>query len=65
MAKVLKICDLFNVNRYVVPRPEEMQYNLNMLRNEIHDKIEFLNEAENSITTFIRERSGDVRYKKI
>jgi hypothetical protein len=57
---MLKICDIFGVTRYTVPRPDEMQYELNKLRNELEENKRFLREAENSIYDFIKYRAGEV-----
>jgi V-type H+-transporting ATPase subunit a len=59
--KIIKICDLFNANRFVIPRPEELQYQTNVLNNDIIEKQKFLKEAENSIIEFITKETGDVR----
>jgi hypothetical protein len=58
--KIIKICDLFNVSRYVLPKPEEMQYQINILRNEIIEKEKFLDEMDKSLVTFFEYRIGDV-----
>jgi len=58
--KIIKICDLFNVSRYVLPKPEEMQYNINILRNEILEKEKFLDEMDKSLVSFFEYRIGDV-----
>lgn len=59
---MLKICDLFGVSRFTVPRPDELQYELNMLKNDIYEKFRFLQEMESSIIDFMRYRAGEVRY---
>jgi V-type H+-transporting ATPase subunit a len=56
---MIKICDIFGVNRYVVPPPQEMQYQLNVLQNDIFEQLKFLNEAQNSIFKFISYRAGE------
>ena len=58
--KIIKICDLFNVSRYVLPKPEEMQYSINILRNEILEKEKFLDEMDKSLVSFFEYRIGDV-----
>jgi hypothetical protein len=58
--KIIKICDIFNVSRYVLPQPEEMQYQINILRNEIIEKEKFLDEMDKSLVTFFENRIGDV-----
>lgn len=61
MNKILKTLELFNATKYSVPRPDEMNYKLNILQNDIYEQRKFLYEAENMIMKFIKERSGDVK----
>ncbi len=56
---MIKICDIFGVNRYVVPAPQEMQYQLNVLQNDIFEQHKFLSEAQNSILKFTSYRAGE------
>ena len=58
--KIIKICDLFNVSRFVLPKPEDMQYTINVLRNEIIEKEKFLDEMDKSLVTFFDHRIGEV-----
>jgi hypothetical protein len=60
---MIKICDIFGVTRYVVPRPDQMQYESNKLQNDIYENLKFLKEAERSISEFMEYRAGQVKIK--
>jgi V-type H+-transporting ATPase subunit a len=60
--KLLKICDLFNVSRYNIPRREDIKTQIVALQNEITEKKNFLREAEMSIKNYLKHKFGHVRY---
>jgi V-type H+-transporting ATPase subunit a len=54
---MLKVCDLFNANRYVIPRREEIQSELKKIQEESRINQEFLIQAQRSILEFISIRA--------
>jgi len=54
---MIKICDLFGVSTFSVPKQDEMQYEFNKVRNEIEENKKFMKEAENSINVFMQYRT--------
>jgi V-type H+-transporting ATPase subunit a len=59
MAKLIKVCDIFQASRFTIPRREEMQSQINLLQAEIMEKQNFLRQAITSIKDFIRNKVGN------
>ncbi len=57
LEKMLKVCDLFNANRYVIPRREEIETELKSIQKESMINQEFLIQAQRSILEFISIRA--------
>ena len=60
LSKVLRICDLFGVSRYHIPKREDIRSNIINLQTEILEKKTFLKEAENSIKEYLKDKLGSV-----
>ena len=58
---MIRICDLFGVNRYKLPPIGKLPLELKELTNDIFENRKFLEEAENSISTFLKERIGSAK----
>ena len=58
LAKLLKVCDLFNASRFNIPRREEIQTHITQLQNEIFEKNSFLKQASTSIRNFLQDKVG-------
>jgi V-type H+-transporting ATPase subunit a len=58
LAKLIKVCDLFNASRFNIPRREEIQSQITQLQNEIFEKNSFLKQASTSIKNFLQDKVG-------
>ena len=56
--KIYKICEMFKVNRFVIPKREEIAKAIIDIQQEIYDKKTFLKTAETSIRDFIKDKIG-------
>ncbi len=54
---MLKVCDLFSVNRYLIPRREEIENELKKIQEEAKMNYDFLRQAQKSIFEFITIRA--------
>ena len=62
MAKLIKICDIFNASRFKVPSIKEFGIEFPQLENEIKTKEHILDESKSSAIKFIRQKIGDVSF---
>lgn len=59
-SKILRICDLFGVSRYAIPKREEIKMQIKNLQAEILEKKNFLKETETSIKNYLKYKLGNV-----
>lgn len=62
LTKINKILEVFNVNRYQIPRPDKIPEELKQIQEELAIQISILKEGEGIISNFLLERIGNVKY---
>lgn len=57
--KIIKICEIFDANRFVIPPKEKLSEEIIYLQHEIFDKKTFLKTIETSIKDFFKDKIGE------